>query len=173
MCCVTCSKIGWGFTNQVHFRSRVGLTCNLQALANKGSFYFSQSSPRESNTSLVFIHSFARAGKDYLLCFIPVQLFSSTIILFLYREICILLLVTYGIAVSRFSRTAKVRCHSSIKPCWEFSLLRTFIPSAYNTVYRRLGFRKRSNAGLESKTSTAVNKQPNTANTSTASSCSA
>ena len=71
------------------------LLCNLQALAiaNHSGFYFSQSSPKALNTSLMFIHSFARAGKDYLLCFIPIQLFSSTIILFLYREICILLLL--------------------------------------------------------------------------------
>ena len=40
-------------------------------------------------------------------------------------------------------RPAEVRRHSSIKPCWEFSRSRTFVPSAYNTVCRRLGFGKR------------------------------
>ena len=98
--------------------------------------------------------AFARAGKNYLLCFIPVQLYFIPLPGNLYlasRDV--------GKAVSRFSRRykslwscrhelkagrpAEVRRHSSIKPYWEFSRSRTFVPSAYNTVCRRLGFGKR------------------------------
>lgn len=51
----------------------VCLQRNPKFLTNQGGFYFSQSNPSASNTSLVFIHYFASAGKDYLLCLIPVR----------------------------------------------------------------------------------------------------
>ena len=66
--------------------------CNLQALANQGVFLFQS------------IKSQPLLEQAKIICFAS---FQYNYILFLYREISILLLVTQGKAVSRFSRRYK------------------------------------------------------------------
>lgn len=122
--------------------------------------------------------AFARAGKDYLLCFIPVQLYFIPLPGNLYvasrdvRKSCISLLATAQVimvmpprALTRQVEPPKFaaihrsnRAGSSLSRGPSFPLHTTRSAVDWGS----------ENAGFESKTSTAVNQQPKSVNTSTA-----
>ena len=130
--------------------------CNLQALANQGVFFISVNQ----------VLAFARAGKDYLLCFI---LASRDV-----GKSCISLLATVQVIMVMPPRAQGRSTPQSSPPFIDQTVLGVLSlslsrgPSFPLRTTRSAVDWGLENAGFESKTSTAVNQQPQRANTSTA-----